>query len=235
MLRSDSKLKNEEENGMRFNPLQWTVIAVLSAVLAFEVWVGIKSSPQMDANLSGYVPQPVIVEIKIDEVALEAANREIRARNAALLAQADTLPTLPPEVKTGSSIRLSGSNFCTLTIKAKNITVLYGVDEKTLEKHPGWLESSALPGQDGMCVIYGHRNRQHFQVLEKVAIGDVIYVTMSDGSSYSYAISSIITYESTADWKLPAADGKSLVLVTCYPFRYSGYAPGKCVVVAVLI
>ncbi|MCL2670734.1 MAG: hypothetical protein FWF10_01700 [Clostridiales bacterium] len=33
--------------------------------------------------------------------------------------------------------------------------------------------------------------------------------------------------------KLPAADGKTLVLVTCYPFRYSGHAPGKCIVAAI--
>jgi LPXTG-site transpeptidase (sortase) family protein len=67
--------------------------------------------------------------------------------------------------------------------------ILYGVDEATLEKHPGWLESSAMPGQDGMRVIYGHRNRTYFQVLEKVIVGDTITVTMVDGTVYTYTIS----------------------------------------------
>ena len=29
-------------------------------------------------------------------------------------------------------------------------------------------------------------------------------------------------------------DGKKLVMVTCYPFQYSGHAPGKCIVTAKL-
>ena len=33
----------------------------------------------------------------------------------------------------------------------------------------------------------------------------------------------------------PALDGSTLVLVTCYPFRYSGHAPGKYMVTAQLV
>lgn len=63
-------------------------------------------------------------------------------------------------------------------------------------------------------------------------VGDSIKVTMADGTVYTYAITNITIYESTSEWTLPATEGKTLVLVTCYPFQYSGHAPGKCVVTA---
>ena len=83
-----------------------------------------------------------------------------------------------------------------------------------------------------MCVVYGHRNRTHLRVLEKVELGDTITVTMQDKTVYTYTVRDIKIYENTAEFKLPATDEKTLALVTCYPFRYSGNAPGKYVVIA---
>jgi len=123
----------------------------------------------------------------------------------------------------------SPSLFCTLTILGSKIEVYDSVDEVSLKKRPGWLSSSALPGEDGMCVIYGHRNRRHFRVLENISIGDEIMLTMTDGTIYTYTVKDTTIYESTDELRLPALDGTSLVLVTCYPFHYSGNAPGKFV------
>lgn len=93
------------------------------------------------------------------------------------------------------------------------------------------MPDSALPGNDGMAVILGHRNRKHLRPLRDVVIGDSISFRYPDGWEVAYTVSEIITYEDTADWRLPALEGNTLVLVTCWPFRYSGAAPGKCVVV----
>ena len=41
----------------------------------------------------------------------------------------------------------------TLTILGTNIPVSIGVDNATLDKTPGWLETSAYPGEEGVCVI----------------------------------------------------------------------------------
>lgn len=114
-----------------------------------------------------------------------------------------------------------------LTIHGKEISVAYGVSEETLQKSPGWLTTSALPGENGMCVVYGHRNRTHLRVLEKVELGDTITVTMQDKTVYTYTVRDIKIYGNTADFKLPATSGITLALVTCYPFHYSGNAPGK--------
>ena len=127
-----------------------------------------------------------------------------------------------------------GRAFFTLSILNDTISVAYGVEESTLKKTPGWLTTSVLPGEDGICVVYGHRNRNHLKVLEKVTVGDIITAT-KDGIAYTYAVSDIAIYESTSDWRLPTLDGSTLVLVTCYPFRYSGHAPGKYMVIARLV
>ena len=122
-------------------------------------------------------------------------------------------------------------SFGTLTIGRKEIPIAGNVDEATLNKSPGWMPDSALPGESGMCVILGHRNRKHLRPLEKVEIGDAILFTYPDGRTAAYIVTETMIYENTADWRLPAVDGDTLVLVTCYPFRYSGSAPGKYVVI----
>ena len=150
------------------------------------------------------------------------------------------VPTSMPEVSESSAPsatplqKKEGEGLFTLNILNDTISVAYGVEEATLKKTPGWLSTSALPGKEGMCVVYGHRNRNHLKVLEKVTVGDTITAT-KDGIAYTYAVSDVAIYESTSDWRLPTLDGSTLVLVTCYPFRYSGHAPGKCVVFAKLI
>ena len=53
-----------------------------------------------------------------------------------------------------------------LTIHGKEISVAYGVSEETLKKSPGWLTTSAFPGENGMCVVYGHSNRNYLRILE---------------------------------------------------------------------
>lgn len=143
--------------------------------------------------------------------------------------EATLQPVYPPAATPAPA--QDGNAFFTLSILNDTISVAYGVEESTLKKTPGWLTTSVLPGENGMCVVYGHRNRNHLKVLEKVTVGDTITAT-KDGIAYTYAVSDIAIYESTSDWRLPTLDGSTLVLVTCYPFRYSGHAPGKCVVTA---
>lgn len=146
--------------------------------------------------------------------------------------EATLQPTYPSAV-TPAPVQ-DGKAFFTLSILNDTISVAYGVEESTLKKTPGWLTTSVLPGENGMCVIYGHRNRNHLKILEKVTVGDTITAT-KDGIAYTYTVSDIVIYENTSDWRLPTLDGRTLVLVTCYPFRYSGHAPGKYMVAARLV
>ena len=139
----------------------------------------------------------------------------------------------PQQTEAQQLITASGS-LGVLTVGRKEIPIAGNVDEATLDKSPGWMPESALPGGSGMCVILGHRNRKHLRPLEKVEIGDELIFTYPDGRTATYIVSETMIYESTADWRLPAVDGDTLVLVTCYPFRYSGSAPGKIMIVGIL-
>ena len=136
------------------------------------------------------------------------------------------------EAQQAQPIATAKGSFGTLTIGSKKIPIADNVNEAALDKSPGWMPESALPGESGMCVILGHRNRKHLRPLEKVEIGDEIIFTYPDDRTATYTVTETMIYENTADWRLPAVDGDTLVLVTCYPFRYSGSAPGKFVVVS---
>lgn len=118
-----------------------------------------------------------------------------------------------------------------LVINDERVNISRGVDEATLKKTPGWLESSAEPGDEGVCVVYGHRNRNHLRALKGVEIGDTITVKTAK-DSFSYIIESVRIMDADEELTIPTTDGKQLMLSTCYPFHYSGRAPQKLVVVA---
>ena len=215
-----------------FSPLQKAALAVLTVIVLALAIVAFATGKNL-------APDPVDIATPTstpEAFKIELANTP--TPSPVPIPMPTATPTASPSASPSASAKPSSGKqtdtFCTLTIGGKDIPVRYGVDEKTLEKSPGYLPSSALPGAEGTCAIYGHRNRNHFKVLKDAEIGDSIKVTMADGTVYIYAITDITIYESTSDWTLPATEGKTLVLVTCYPFQYSGHAPGKCVVTAKL-
>jgi len=172
---------------------------------------------------------PSIVEIKAPPRATQMSAAATSIPDATPVPQETEAPELiEPEQTDEQNITPSVTNrLGTLTIGNKDIPVAANVDEATLEKSPGWMPDSALPGESGMCVLLGHRNRKHLRPLEKVKIGDVISFTYPDGRTAIYTVTETVIYEDTADWRLPSVAGDTLVLVTCWPFRYSGNAPGK--------
>ena len=118
----------------------------------------------------------------------------------------------------------------------KSVVVRDDIDADTLEKSPGWVSDSALPGNSGMSIIYGHRNRKHLKLIEPIEVGDTIsFRFVSDNRLVSYEVTEVQIFEKTSDWTLPVTDEDVLVLVTCYPFEYTGNAPGKFQVTAKLI
>ena len=119
-----------------------------------------------------------------------------------------------------------------LIINDEKVNIAYGVEESILKKTPGWLENSAEPGEEGVCVVYGHRNRNHLRALKGVELGDTITVETAD-NSYAYVVESIRIMDADDELTIPTTDGKQLMLSTCYPFQYSGRAPQKYIVTAV--
>ena len=127
----------------------------------------------------------------------------------------------------------SGMAF-TLGILGKTIHVANNVEADTLEQTPGWLPTSAKPGKEGTCVVYGHRNRNHLLVLKDVETGDEIDVFLSDGKVYTYIVEKIEILDTDESLRIQTIEGKHLILMTCYPFHYTGHAPQKYVATCTL-
>ncbi len=128
----------------------------------------------------------------------------------------------------------SGMAF-TLSILGKTIHVAPNVEAETLEKTPGWLPTSVKPGKEGTCVVYGHRNRNHLLILKEIEIGDEIDVILPDGKVYTYVVEKTEILDSEESLHIPTTTGKHMVLMTCYPFYYSGHAPKKFIVTGSLV
>lgn len=143
------------------------------------------------------------------------------------------MPTSAPVATSFPSVP-SGMAF-TLSILGKTINVANNVEEDTLEKTPGWLPTSAKPGKEGVCVVYGHRNRNHLLILKEIEVGDEIYVVMPDGKVYTYVVDKTEILDTDTAMRIPTIEGRHMILMTCYPFYYTGHAPQKYVVTCSLI
>lgn len=144
------------------------------------------------------------------------------------------LPSNSPFASTDSGKvpeKTAGGILGQLIVNNQNVNIYNDIDEETLKNGPGWMPESSLPGDDGMSVILGHRNRNHLKIIENVQGGGEISFCFLDGETVSYIVTDVQIFENSSDWVLPQPDGNMLVIVTCYPFRYSGSAPGKLQVV----
>ena len=113
--------------------------------------------------------------------------------------------------------------------KTRTYDIMGNVDEDTLKKNIGLLPGSALPGQAGTCILMGHRDTD-FLILKYSQAGDTIMVKYNN-TVYTYTVKYIEIVEANDELRFEALDGSYLVLVTCYPFRYTGSAPQKILIV----
>lgn len=216
---------------MKHNIIRIIIIVVLLAVAVVLGIIAFK--PAAEPNLVPIKPvkTPEIVDIEI-------------AQTPSPEPPAPTIEVLPEETPvieevtenveesyTPSKKKDTNTAFF-LIINDEKVNIAYGVEESILKKTPGWLENSAEPGEEGVCVVYGHRNRNHLRALKGVEIGDTITVETAD-NSYAYVVESIRIMDADDELTIPTTDGKQLMLSTCYPFHYSGRAPQKYIVTAV--
>lgn len=122
--------------------------------------------------------------------------------------------------------------FAEITIKTDkrngSYAVMPDVYENTLRHNIGWLPSSSMPGEDGICVFMGHRDTD-FRILQYLNTGDEIIVEQQS-IKFFYNVYKIEIVNSDSELRFDVLSDSSLVLVTCYPFYYWGHAPKKFVV-----
>ena len=186
---------------------------ILSALLAVACFIA--SGVMIYREWDGRKPVPILMEQNV--ITLSPTPNKTAIETA----------YVSPQARSNSSNQpATSSEFGYITVCGKTFPVKKGIDEKTLKHNIGWMESSARFGEDGICILMGHRDRQ-FRILRKIAKGDVIVLTDSDGNKFNYTVQSAKIVESDAALRFPAGDGKRLMLVTCYPFYWVGHAPQK--------
>jgi sortase A len=112
--------------------------------------------------------------------------------------------------------------------------VFGGADQATLEKGPGHVPGSELPGEDTArknCVITAHRD-SHFRHLGWLRKGHRIALETPAGQTLDYRVVSREIVRPDAVRVLQPTARPRLTLITCYPFNYVGAAPQRLVVVA---
>jgi LPXTG-site transpeptidase (sortase) family protein len=111
--------------------------------------------------------------------------------------------------------------------------VFAGADDATLEKGPGHVPGTAMPGDDDSyenCVITAHRD-SHFRNLGWLRRGHGIELETPSGVRRYRVVSREIVTPKTVRVLAPSKTPR-LTLITCYPFTYIGPAPKRLVVVA---
>jgi sortase A len=108
--------------------------------------------------------------------------------------------------------------------------VLEGTDDLTLNRGVGHIAGTGRPGQEGNIGIAGHRDG-FFRVLKDIGPGDTIEL-MTASRTDVYTVDQVVLVSPSDVSVLQARPGRSLTLVTCYPFYFVGSAPQRYIVQA---
>jgi sortase A len=105
-----------------------------------------------------------------------------------------------------------------------------GDNTSTLRRSVGHVPQTAFPGEPGNSGLAGHRDT-FFRGLRNARAGDRITVTTRD-AVLRYVIRNTRVVEPDDVSVLKPTSGRTLTLVTCYPFSYIGAAPQRFIVQA---
>jgi sortase A len=136
-----------------------------------------------------------------------------------------------PEGRTQSKVEL-GDAVGKLTIPRLDteLYVVEGDQASELRRGPGHVAGTAMPGEDGNCIIAGHRDT-HFRVLKDIRKGDEIVLQTAAGQ-YTYRVKTTQVVSPSNTASLKPTQRAELHLITCYPFYYLGSAPKRFIVEA---
>jgi sortase A len=113
------------------------------------------------------------------------------------------------------------------------VAVLEGTDELTLNRALGHITDTAPPGGEGNSGIAGHRDG-FFRGLKDIGEGELLELdTLHGRDVYRVERTWIVNPEEVS--VLNPTPGRTLTLVTCYPFYYVGSAPQRFIVRAALV
>lgn len=178
------------------------------------------------------------VTIVVDPKALPVSGEELETFTTTAVTGASTDISAPSETtaavteatpvptKYDPAEKLTLTALGTITIDSINlhIPLWEGAGIIPLRYGAGVLGGSSLPGQEGNCVILGHRMKAYgslFNRLNEVAVGNSIVLTAVDGTAYTYTVDNVIPALDPAELsnyvQSDSGTGKQVTLVTCTP------------------
>jgi sortase A len=145
-------------------------------------------------------------------------------------------PNLPAATTANEPPYPYGKPVARLRIPSAEIdTIVFGgADNATLEKGPGHVPGSELPGEETgrkNCVITAHRD-SNFRHLGWLRKGHRMSLETPAGKTLEYRVVSREIVKPDSVRVLQPTAKPRLTLITCYPFNYVGAAPKRLVVVA---
>ena len=212
--------------------LEWLFLLVGLAALDTYVWVNTSTilyqayqDWSFDQTLRGLTPS--VGGFVSDELSWMFGRQ--RQKVEAPPATPAIQPTLPGKPPVPSSLigRLQ------IPRLKMSVMVREGADGKTLHHAVGHIPGTALPGFTGNVALAGHRDT-FFRSLRNIQKDDTIEFETENGT-YQYLVKSTDIVGPRDVSVLNASSGKTITLVTCYPFYYVGSAPKRFIVRAVQV
>jgi sortase A len=117
---------------------------------------------------------------------------------------------------------------------AKHIIALNGSSGQALAFGPGHVERTPEAGDAGTAVYAAHRDT-HFAFLGDVKIGDELRITRIDGATFRFRVTQTSVVRFDASGIDAAADGRHLVLSTCWPLDAKFSGPQRYLVYADIV
>ncbi len=106
--------------------------------------------------------------------------------------------------------------------------VVQGDSSKLLRRAVGHMPETPLPWEPGNVALAGHRD-SFFRPLRNVRAGDAITLKTVNGE-FQYEVESTEVVPPSDMHVLDATSGRTLTLITCFPFYYVGSAPDRFIV-----
>jgi sortase A len=203
------------ESGAR--PLRWLERVLLIAGAATLIWCAVIVGDRVLAQRNA---------LRAMEIA-RAVDELTRSMTVSSKESAQQLPVDEPLRHVPATI---GEAIASLSIPRLQLSamVLHGSDAQTLQRGPGHLERTALPGDTGNIVIAGHRD-SFFRPLRHIQVGDDIFLETREGH-FHYRVSSLRVVGPREVSVIAPTSEETLTLITCYPFWVLGNAPDRFVV-----
>lgn len=123
-----------------------------------------------------------------------------------------------------------GEPLAVLTIPALDLSVRIYEDGMpvALEAGAAWVSHTSEPGSAGNVAIAGHRD-SFFRPLEGIPEGTEIRLSTAE-SIQIFTVMDVSIVDALDISPLDPTDQAVLTLITCYPFRYQGFAPDRYIV-----